>query len=118
MKEMKRWECNLGQNFPTNPLQSILHPKMTSGNDLSQKSNQGSISPTFYEQLFPVQTPKLQKDTDDLTVSFSLLVFAFIKAVRKMLVILTPGESNTLNSTIAILKINIVYIFSDKLKMY
>jgi len=30
--------------------------------------NQGSISPTFYEQLLCVKIPKVQKETDDLTV--------------------------------------------------
>jgi hypothetical protein len=29
---------------------------------------QGSVSPTFYEQLFCVKIPKVQKDTGDFTV--------------------------------------------------
>jgi len=37
------------------------------------KSNLGSISATFYDQLLHMQIPKAQKDTDDLTEFFKLL---------------------------------------------
>jgi len=51
----------------------------------------GSILPTFYKQLLLPQIPKVQKDTVDMTVFFVLLGSAFVKALRKMLVILTLG---------------------------
>jgi len=51
-----------------------------------------SISSTFYVQLLRTQIPKVQKDTDDLTVFFTLLGFMSKKAARKTLVKLTPGR--------------------------
>ncbi len=47
-----------------------------------------SISPMFYKQYLGSQTPKVQKDTDDLTV-FALLDSARDKAFHRMLVKLT-----------------------------
>jgi len=57
-----------------------------------EEGDQGSISPTFYEQLLRVQIPKTQKDTDDLTVFFSLLGSALVRTAHKMLVKSTPGN--------------------------
>jgi hypothetical protein len=51
--------------------------------------NQGSISPTFYEQLLPAQIPKVQK-CSQVVILFALLVSAHEKAAHKMLVKLTP----------------------------
>jgi len=51
----------------------------------------GSISSTFYVQLLHPQIPKAYKDTDDLTVLFTLSGPAHAKAAHRMLVKLTPG---------------------------
>jgi hypothetical protein len=48
--------------------------------------DQESISPIFYEQLLNLQTPKVQKFNDDLTVFFSLVESLHEKAAREMLV--------------------------------
>jgi len=45
----------------------------------------GSISPTYYEQLLRAQIPKAQKNTVKLSVLFSHLGPARVKAARKML---------------------------------
>ena len=49
-------------------------------------SSQGSISPTFYEQLLHTQIPKEQK-----SCLFALLESACVKAAQRMLVKLTPA---------------------------
>jgi hypothetical protein len=49
------------------------------------------ISPTFYSELLCGQIPKVQKETDDLTVIFALLGFECVKASSKLLVKLTPA---------------------------
>jgi len=41
--------------------------------ETDNKRNQGSISPTFNEQLLHAQFPKVHKDTADLTAFFALL---------------------------------------------
>jgi len=43
----------------------------------------GPISTAFYEQLSCPQIPKAQKDTDDLTVFFTLLGSASVKSACK-----------------------------------
>ncbi len=48
--------------------------------------DKGSISPTFYSNILCMQIPKTQKKTDDLTVFFSLLGSALVKAMCKILV--------------------------------
>jgi len=48
--------------------------------------HQGSISSTFNIQLLRTQIPKAYKDTDDLTVFFTLLGSKSLKASRKTLV--------------------------------
>jgi len=45
----------------------------------------GSISSTFYVQLLRPQIPKAQKDTDDLTVFFTLSGSTSVKAACKTL---------------------------------
>jgi len=55
------------------------------------KSSRGQFCQHFYANLLRVQIPKAQKDTDDLTVFFALLVSALVKAAPKMLVKLTQG---------------------------
>jgi hypothetical protein len=54
-----------------------------------------SISPTFYVQLFCVQIPKAQKNTDSETVFFALLGSVGVKAEHKMLVKLTPERRSS-----------------------
>jgi len=51
------------------------------------------ILPTFYKQLLLEHIPK-RKKTDSLTVFFALLGSAAAKALRKMLVKLTPGPGS------------------------
>jgi len=51
----------------------------------------GSISPTFYEQLWSLQIPKAQKYSQAVS-----LFCAFMICGRKMLVKSTPGDSNDL----------------------
>ena len=46
------------------------------------KFDQGSISPTFYEQLLHLQIPKVQKD-NQLKQLFALSGSACVKAVHK-----------------------------------
>jgi len=54
--------------------------------------DQGSISPTFYDQLLHVQIPKGQKDSQVISVILGTLVgSARVKTAHKMLVKLTPG---------------------------
>ncbi len=48
--------------------------------------NWGSISSTFYVQLLRSQIPKALKDTDDLTVFYTLLGSTSVKDVCKTLV--------------------------------
>jgi len=58
-----------------------------------RRYDQGSISPTFSEQLLGAQISKAQKDTDGLTIFFVLLGSAHVKASQKMLKKLTPRRS-------------------------
>jgi len=51
-----------------------------------------SISSTFYEQLLRSQIPTSVKNTDDLTVFFTLLGSTSVKAVLRMLVKSTPDR--------------------------
>ena len=51
---------------------------------------QGSISPTFYEQLLCTQIPKAQKKTVKLSSFIALLGSARVRAARRTLVKLTP----------------------------
>ncbi len=53
---------------------------------------QVSISSTFYEQLLREKIPKEQKKTVSLTVFFTLLESAPVKAVLKMLMKSTPDR--------------------------
>ncbi len=53
--------------------------------------SQASISPTFYVKLLPLQVPKAQNDTADMTVFFVLSVSASVKAAHRMLMKLTPA---------------------------
>jgi len=46
----------------------------------------------FYGQLLCAQIPKVQKDTDGLTVIFGLLGSGGVKAVHKMFVKLTRSN--------------------------
>ncbi len=50
----------------------------------------GSILPTFDEQLLRTKIPKVQKDTDDVTVFFGFWGSTSVKDAGKMLVQLTP----------------------------
>ena len=50
---------------------------------------EGSVSPTFYEQLLRVQRSQKRKKQLNLTVFLVLLESAHVKAARKMLVKLT-----------------------------
>jgi len=45
----------------------------------------------LYVQLLRTQIPKALKDTNDITVFFTLLGSTSVKAAQKMLVKLTPG---------------------------
>jgi hypothetical protein len=44
---------------------------------------QGSNSPLFYKQFLCKKIPKVQKDTDNLTVFFALLGSVRVKAAHK-----------------------------------
>jgi hypothetical protein len=50
----------------------------------------GSISPTFYGQLFSRQITTAQKNTVKVSAFLVLLGSAFVKALHKMLLKLTP----------------------------
>jgi len=50
-----------------------------------------SISSTFYEQLLHAWSPKVPKDTDEVTDFFAISGSASVKAARIMLMKLTPG---------------------------
>ena len=50
--------------------------------DVGRLIHQGSISPTFYEQLLCVQIPKAQKDSQ-VKQLFALLGPAWVKAAHK-----------------------------------
>jgi len=60
-----------------------------------QYSYLGSISSTFYVQLLRLQIPKAQKDTDDLTVFFTLSGSTSVKAECKTLMKSTVDQPNT-----------------------
>jgi hypothetical protein len=55
-----------------------------------ENRDQGSISPTFYNQLLQEQIPKMQKETDDLTVFLRFWNLQVQKLLINMLVKLTP----------------------------
>ena len=57
----------------------------------SEKSFQGSISPTYYVQLLRTQRSQNCKKQLNLTVFLALLGSGRVKDERKMLVKLTPG---------------------------
>jgi len=50
-----------------------------------EKDHQGSISPTFHEQLLLSNIPNAQKDTVKLSVFFALLGSARPKGMCKMM---------------------------------
>jgi len=89
----KSVNCNLTSYFTPINLTTISH-----GTKLSslRQWHQRSISPRFYKQLLRPCVPKLQKDTDDLTIVFLL----FVKAARKMLVKSTPDFSQKIGFSI------------------
>jgi len=53
------------------------------------------VSSMFYKQLLHEKIPNAKRDTDDLTVFFTLLGFARAKAAHKTLMKLTSGLSFT-----------------------
>ncbi len=58
----------------------------------TQILHQGSISPTHLRSAFYACRSRKRKKTDDLTVLFTLLGSARVKAVCRTLVKLTPGR--------------------------
>jgi hypothetical protein len=62
------------------------------------------FSPTFYDQLLCAQIPKAQIDTEDLTVSFTLLGSTHVKADCKALVKLTQGVVGSLDDAVLSLR--------------
>jgi len=63
-------------------------------------SDQGSISSTFYVQLLHAQIPKVQKDTNELTVFFTLLGSTSVKVSCKTLIKQTQGVVKTFYATL------------------
>ena len=67
--------------------------KDLNSDDPSNRLHLGSISPTFYAQLFCSQIPKAQKDSQ-VKQLFTLLGSGSVKATHNMLVKLTPGRES------------------------
>jgi len=87
--------CNTISNLKTsivkkNSLRKCLSLKLAQSS-LRLWYDLGSISPMLYEQLFHALIPKVQKDTDDLTVFLRFCDLCVLKLRQKMLVKSIPG---------------------------
>jgi hypothetical protein len=74
-----------------------MHPSFETKLVLLNDCLQGSISPTFYEQLLHGQIPNAQKDSQVINVFFELLGSTSIKAACKTLMKLLNLTQNCFN---------------------